>query len=131
MGIRAEGGSLEEALTSAAEAVAGLIFEAGEITAGTAKTRIEAKAPTLTLLFVELINDFLSIRDMENLAVSGIGEIKLRACDGGYSVSARVLGEPYRPSRHTVKTEVKAATYAGLSYSVAEGRHVFTCVLDL
>ena len=38
------------------------------------------------------------------------------------SVSARLLGEPFDPSRHTGRTEVKAVTYHGLVFDPKAGR---------
>jgi SHS2 domain-containing protein len=40
-------------------------------------------------------------------------------------------GEPLDLERHTMRTEVKAATYAGLSYRQEGGQHILECVLDL
>lgn len=42
-----------------------------------------------------------------------------------------ISGEPVNLEKHTVKTEVKAATYAGLSYEKKEGRHIVQCILDV
>jgi SHS2 domain-containing protein len=40
-------------------------------------------------------------------------------------------GEALDLSRHSVHTEVKAATYAGLDYRQSSGQHILECVLDL
>ena len=48
-----------------------------------------------------------------------------------WTLRGTARGEPLDLARHTLYTEVKAATYAGLSYRQQAGQHILECVLDL
>jgi SHS2 domain-containing protein len=57
---------------------------------------------------------------------------EIKKLDNGCRFIGTAYGEPLDLEKHIVKTEVKAATYAGLSYKkVAEKKHVLECILDV
>jgi SHS2 domain-containing protein len=132
IGIRAAGADLLSAFESGVEAMLNVMFDLTTI--GEAEgVAIRAEAFEIDLLFVEVLNEVLSLQGVEGLAlrrleakdVSGPG-------DKGYSFSGTAFGERFDPARHVVRTEVKGATYSGLRYVRGEaGEHIFECVLDV
>ncbi len=130
IGFSAYGESMEDAFKSGAEALLNIVFDLDTI--GTDRAvPIEASAPEPELLFVECLNELVSILDRDGLAVKGIRDVRIIEGAGGFSMSAVAYGESFRADIHTVKCEVKGATYSGLSYEVRDGLHVFTCVVDV
>lgn len=130
VGIEAEGKDIAEAFSSGADALFGLIAD----TSGVAETReiiVMTTAPSLDLLFVEALNELISLRDMDNLAFKRVHSIEIDERPDGWHFRGVAAGEPLDLDRHEVRTEVKAATYAGLKYEFKDGVHRFTCVLDV
>lgn len=130
VGIQAEGETVEEAFESGAEAVFATFFDLAAVEEKISLS-VEAAAPALDLLFVEVLNELISLRDRENLALKRLEAGGIEKTDSGYSFTGTARGEAVDLERHTVKTEVKGATYAGLSYETRDGRHIFKCVLDV
>jgi SHS2 domain-containing protein len=131
IGIRAEGESLEDAFASGVEALLNVIFDLSTIDVTHAVTfSVTAKDPML--LFVEVLNEALSIQDTHGLAFKELTAVEIKGTDdGGLRFIGTARGEPVKLEKHTVKTEVKGATYSGLSYSLDSGKHVFECVVDI
>ncbi|MEE9614664.1 MAG: archease [Thermodesulfobacteriota bacterium] len=133
VGVRAEGRTMEEAFESGAEAALNVMFDLSSIDE-TVTVSFAADAPEPALLFVETINEVLSIQDRHGLALKRLVSGEIRKTDDGYRFVGTARGEPLDLNKHAVKTEVKAATYSGLSYTESpdkEMRHAFECVLDV
>jgi SHS2 domain-containing protein len=81
---------------------------------------------------VEVLNETLSIQDTHSFAFKRLAAGEIKKLDNVYRFIGTAYGEPLDLEKHTVKTEVKAATYSGLSYKkVAEDKHIFECILDV
>ncbi len=132
IGIRAVGATLEEAFASGIEAALAVMFDTKGIEARP-MAEVTASAPEVDLLFVEAINEVLSIVDRDRLAAAGVTGARIKGSNnGGYlTFTAVIMGEPFDPDTHDVHTEVKAATYSGLRYAEEAGAHVLECVLDV
>lgn len=131
IGIRAEGESIEAAFASGVEAVLNVIFDLATVNRTVAIT-FAKDARDITLLFVEVINEVLSIGDRHGLALVGVNVKSISPAGDGWRFIGTIYGEPINLEKHTPKTEVKAATYSGLSYNKGEkGNHVFECLLDV
>ncbi len=130
IGIKASGESMEEAFKCGAEAVLNIFFDT-ETIGDEISVTIKAKAPAPDLLFIESLNELISIQDRESLALKGIREIQIDEGTDGFSFIASAYGESFNPVKHQVKCEVKGATYSGLSYETKKGIHTFTCVVDV
>ena len=130
IGILAYGDSMEDAFRSGAEALLNIVFDLDTIGTDIA-VPIEARAPEPELLFVEALNELISVLDRDGLALKGIRDVRIFEGTGGFSMSAVAYGESFSADLHTVKCEVKGATYSGLSYELKDGKHTFTCVVDV
>ena len=130
IGIQASGESMEEAFKCGAEAVLNIAFDT-EALGDDTSVKLKALAPAPELLFIESLNELISIQDREELALKSIRDVQIEEVPGGLSFTATAYGESFNPDLHTVKCEVKGATYSGLSYEVKKGKHTFTCVVDV
>ena len=131
VGIRASGASVEEAFEEGAKAMLNVMWDISTIEERR-NVSIECEARDVPELFVEMLNEILFKQGVEELAVARlkIDEIK-RQESGRYKLKGIVFGEPLDIDKHAVKTEVKAATYAGLKYENKEGKHILQCVVDV
>jgi SHS2 domain-containing protein len=75
------------------------------------KRPIRVEGDNLEELLVAWLNDLLYIYAVDGLVFSGFADISLT----DRSFSATGLGEAFRPERHIVASEIKAATYHGIS----------------
>jgi SHS2 domain-containing protein len=132
IGIRAEGTSLEEAFEAGARAALAVMFVTETVGSG-ATVEITASAPEIDLLFVEVINEVISIIGRDELAAHKVRDSKIEELpEGGFSFIGTVVGERFDADAHEVLTEVKAATYSGLRYRIGDhGEHILECVLDI
>jgi len=131
IGIRAEGRTLEEAFACGVEAALGVMFDLDTVD-DAASVEVRATAPEIDLLFVEVINEVLSLMGRDELALKGVRDVKIeRDASGEFAFSAAAYGERFDIDKHTVETEVKGATYSGLNYEESDGAHVLTCILDV
>ena len=130
IGIRAEGETLEEAFASGVEACLGVMFDLETIDAA-GGVEVRAGAPEVDLLFVEVLNEVLSLMGRDEMALGTIEGGRVERTDEGFTFTGTARGEKYDPEKHPVETEVKGATYSGLAYRKEDGRHVLTCILDV
>lgn len=128
--IHAEGETIGKAFESGAEAMLNVMFELPTIRE-TVDVTFGCAAGEPALLFIEVINEILSLQDRHSFAFKRLEARELRKTDSGWLFIGTVFGEPFNETKHAVKTEVKAATYSGLSHRESEGMHIFECVLDV
>ena len=129
--IRAQGRTLEEAFEAGAEAMLNCMFGLESIEEKTS-VEITAEAGEIDLLFVEVLNEVLSIQGRDGLALKRLKAEAILLKGKNLSFKGAVFGERFDPEKHAVKTEVKAATYSGLRYSRGEkDSHILECVLDV
>ncbi len=131
IGIHAEGETLSAAFESGVEAVLGVMFVLDTINESV-KVAIHAGAPEIDLLFVEVINEVLSMQGRDNLALKRLETNALEKTGKGFIFTGTAYGETLNLDKHEVRTEVKGATYSGLRYYKEEGgRHCLECILDV
>jgi len=130
IGIRASGKTLEEAFEAGAVAMLNAMFDIKSVSTELSVT-FGVSAPDVPALFVETLNEILFIQDRHSLALNGLQVKEIKKEGDGRALTGRVTGEPFDPDKNEIKTEVKAATYSGLSYREAEGQHVLECVIDV
>jgi SHS2 domain-containing protein len=106
VGIEARGASLAEAFAQAAEGLMSLILDPAHVVQRESR-RIDLTASDTEQLLVRWLSEVLYLFDGCGFAASRF-EVQLRA---PASLTATVHGEVFSPSRHTVRTDVKAVTY--------------------
>ena len=130
VGIRATGSTLEEAFEQGAKAMLNVMWDISTIEERQ-NVSIGSEARDIPELFVEALNEILFKQDVEGLALARFQVNGISMMNGRYRLTGIAYGEPLNFEKHTVKTEVKAATYAGLRYEEKEGQHMVQCILDV
>ncbi|MBI5970987.1 MAG: archease [Deltaproteobacteria bacterium] len=131
MGIEASAGTLAGAFEAGVEAMLNLMFDLSTIEESLSFP-VAATGRDIELLFVEVLNETLSIQGLRGLALKRIKVDSIKTDDDRVALSGIVYGEKFDRQKHVVKTEVKGATYSGLFYNSGEGgTHVLRCVLDV
>ena len=95
------------------------------------KVEIHCKSDSIPKLFIEWLNELLSLADVNSMLFSEFRIEKIKTEEAGFVIDGQALGEAIAPERHGLKTEVKAATYSGLKYEVRGKRHMLQCVIDI
>ena len=106
IGIIAHGNSVEEVFVNVACGMFSLIADLEKVVEVIGH-QVVAEAPDQEELLVTWLNELLYLFDAENLIFSRFEIVELRQ----QSLKAMAYGEKVDPSRHDLKTHVKAATY--------------------
>ena len=130
VGIWASGHTLEEAFVEGAIATFGVMTDIAGVEP-TKKVEISCSSTSIPSLFVEWLNELISMADMETMFFSRFKINKLSLVHGLYRLEAEAFGERIDQEKHTIKTEVKAATYYGLKYETKGNEHILQCVVDV
>ena len=130
MGIVGIGSSLEEAFEEGAKAMFNLMVDTDGVEPK--KTiAIECEASDTESLFVEWLNELLSKKDVENMMFSVFKVKSITEVGGIYKLVGKAEGDNTDPSKHLLKTEVKAASYSGLKFEREGDEFRLQCVVDL
>ena len=116
IGLIAYGSTLEEVFVNAAYGMFSLIAELDQVEERIHR-EIETEAPDQGELLVTWLNELLYFFDAESLLFRRFEILRL---DRTW-LEARAFGERVDPSRHKVKTAVKAATYHLLKLEEGDG----------
>lgn len=131
IGISATGADLKSAFESGVEAMLNIMFDLRTINE-VKSVGISAEAADIELLFVEVLNEVLSLQSVKGLALKRLEAWEIKRVKEGFAFRGSAFGEDIDLSRHEVRTEVKGATYSGLYYNGGEGgEHVLKCILDV
>jgi len=130
VGIRASGGTLEEAIAEGARAMFGVMTDINRV-GRREEVPIHCQADDPAALFVECLNEILFQRDVRHLLFADFQVTRLIHTDAGYELEGIAYGEILDAAKHDLWTEVKAATYSGLRYEIGDGKHTLQCVLDV
>ncbi len=116
IGLIAYGSTLEEVFVNAAYGMFSLIAELDQVQERIHR-EIETEAPDQGELLVTWLNELLYFFDAESLLFKRFEILRL---DQTW-LQARAFGEKVDPTRHRVKTAVKAATYHLLKLEEGNG----------
>ena len=131
IGIEAAAESLSAAFEFGVEAMLNLMFDLTTVDE-CVSFPITAEARDIELLFVEVLNETLSIQGVNELALKRLKVDNIKTEGARVMLAGTVYGEKFDRQKHIVKTEVKGATYSGLSYNKGVGgAHILKCVLDV
>jgi len=125
IGIVARGRDLDELFANAA---AGMLYlMAGEdFSESTVQREIELQASDDETLLVGWLNELLYILDTERLLLN-----KFDIAVSGNRLEAKCAGEKLEVRRHSLKREIKAATYHDLRVEKANGEYVARIIFDI
>lgn len=130
LGIRAIGDTLQEAFEQGAQAMLDATADTGAVKT-TLTCQVTCSAPDIPALLIEWLNELLYQAEVHHALWQSARVDRLHQAEEEWTLEGVAEGEPLDPERHEFHTEIKAATYSGLSYRQDEGRHILECVLDL
>ena len=134
MGIYAQGKSWQEVFAEAAKAVFSLMYNLDKLKTQNSKlktVKIEVSANNVEGLFVEWVNELLAQKDIYSLVFSEFKVDKIKQVGKDYKLVGVALGIDLAQYQGEVKTEVKAATYAGLKCGRKNSEYFCQCVVDI
>lgn len=125
-GIKAFGGTLEEAFRSAALGLMSLMIDPKSVEQLEERS-LRIFGPDREQLLVRWLSEILFLFDGEKFV---IGNVKITSFVGN-ELTAVVKGEPYRTEKHLTLLDVKAITYHNLSIEEVEGIFQIQFVVDI
>jgi SHS2 domain-containing protein len=126
IGIEARGTSLADAFAQAAEGLMSVILEPAHVVVRESR-RVELTASDTEQLLVRWLSEVLYLFDGCGFAASRF-EVQLPS---PASLIATIHGEIFSPSRHAVRTDVKAVTYHLLQMHQGPDECVVRVYLDI
>ena len=126
VGLDARADTLGELFEALAEGLAEVICARGIVRAAASRA-VRAEAEDVEALAVDFLAEVLNVIQADHFLLSSVRVRDI--C--GTSVSAELLGEPYDPARHELKTEVKAVTYHLLRIAREGDTWIGRIILDL
>ena len=121
--------NLSGALCDGAKALFGVMVNL-ETVAISSDVLVEASGSDLGSLFINLLNELLAVKDIEDMFFSDFEVVEL-VQDGSFRVKMKARGETIDLSKHEIRTEVKAATFHGLRAESDQEGVILQCVLDV
>ncbi len=109
LGLRAFGETKEDLFINAARAMFDQIADLNSI-GDTLQRSIAVEAPNLEELLVRFLSELLYLFTSQAFLLSKFKVIRM----GAQYLEAEARGEKFSPSRHQLKTEIKAVTYHNL-----------------
>ena len=106
VGLAGRADSLGELFEALAEGLGGVICSREQVQA-LQRRAVSAHSEDVEALGVDFLCEVLRVIQVEHFVVASVAVGRI----SDNSVTAELLGEPYDPGRHELKTEVKAITY--------------------
>jgi SHS2 domain-containing protein len=117
IGVEISGRTKQELFANAANALFDVLIENNNSKSKSAK-KTQKRQKTLTVEGADvedlLINFLREILYLFNGAGWVVSHCKITEC-GNKKLMAQLMGEPFNKKKHSIKTELKAVTYSGLS----------------
>jgi len=126
--FHAFGETLEEAFGNAAVALFETMLDTSCIRSAVDIT-VDIEAEDAEALLYDFLSELLFVFDADGLALSEF-DVSIQHNEK-WHLFAKCKGEPFDPSRHHSRTEVKAITFHELSVRRMDGGYELTVVLDI
>jgi len=129
LGLRATGGTIEEAFCEAARGLFGAMI-ALDAVAPRRSCALGIAAESEPDLLVEWLSELLAQKDLTGLVFSSF-DVRIERRGNGWRLEGRAFGEPLDPARHHPRAEVKGISYLGLEVAKQAGSWQVRCVMDV
>ncbi len=126
IGVIAYGHSLNEAFANAAYGMFNVLSDLRNVRTVLCRD-IEISATDREALLIEWLNELLFIFDVDNIIFKKFTITEMEET----RLVAQACGEEVDPSRHRLRTAIKAATYHGLEIKEKDGVYVARVILDI
>ena len=127
IGVRSHGTSLAEAFANMAIGMFHIMTDVKSIALCT-KRSFEVTGDDLGELLYNFLEEFLFIRDVENLV---FGRIDVSIDQPSLTATVDCLGERFDPDKHSSKIEIKAVTYHRMDIRHERGIWTAKVVFDI
>ena len=118
------GASLEEAFSEGSRALFDLMVDIRQVEPRQS-VAIHCESDSLETLFADFLNALLVHKDAEGIVFARFELRPIERREQGFLLEGRAFGERFDSKQHESRTDVKAATYSGLSVQkIAEGYRV-------
>lgn len=128
--FQANGETLEEMFTAAAEALLAVMLEDSGSLGKDAEVRIELENSELDLLLFDFLAELVFYKDARQLLLR-VESIKVEPCGDVFRLKTITCGETIDRSRHLLLVDVKAVTMHQLQVSKTDTGWEATVVLDV
>lgn len=129
LALRLRGRTLESVFAAAAEALLAATVEEPVAVRPALRRELRLEEPDLELLLLRFVNELVWLRDASELLLRP-ERVELGR-DGAPRLRADLVGEPIDRARHTLRSDVKAATAHGLGIRETAGGYEATLTLDV
>jgi SHS2 domain-containing protein len=129
IGIRGLGRNREEAVGECARAMFSVIADVSKVKAQSGDD-FEAEAESLESLLVNFLNELLYLHEVKEKVYSGF-EVYITGDGNSWKAKGKAFGERINAKKHSIKGDVKAASYHQLKVAEEKGKWVAQCVLDI
>jgi len=130
VGLSAWGDSPAELLAALAGGLADVICDRSRVRADVVRT-LRVEAQDIEALAVDFLSGLLYIFAVDRFLPAEASVTVKDPGENRIALTAELAGETYDPSRHEIRTEVKAVTYHQLKIAPEGGRWVGRIILDL
>ncbi|MCD6323788.1 MAG: archease [Desulfurococcales archaeon] len=127
--VEASGRSLEEAFINAAKALFELITDTSKVCKSVVR-EVRDEGLDLQNALYRWLEDLLILHDSEGLVFSDF-DMRIKELQDKIAIEGRAWGEKFDPSKHEVRTEVKAVTYSLMEIKEIDGCWIARVVFDL
>ncbi len=129
VGVRLDGGSLDELFREAALAFTGTVTDRTAVAAETSQ-RVVLASGGLEDLLVDWLDELVYWFEVQNLLVGDAG-VRVHETSSGWSLEGEIRGETFDPRRHPIKVLIKGITYHQLAIRRNGDRWVTSVVFDI
>ena len=126
IGIAAYGADIKEVFRNAALGLFSLMAELDDIKEDVQR-EVKLSAEDEDVLLIEWLNELIYIFDVEHIIFKRFEIDKLK----GSQISARCFGQEIKPGQHSLKREIKAATYHMLRIIKSNGGYEVKVIFDI
>lgn len=130
VGLSAWADSPAELLVALAGGLADVICDRCQVRHAEVRT-IHVEAPDMEFLAVDFLSQLLYMFNVDHFMQAEASVTVQDRGENGIALTAELTGETFDPSRHEIRTEVKAVTYHQLKIALEGGRWVGRVILDL
>ena len=130
LGIRGIGRTPQEAFSEGAQAMLAAMADLANVKCEQQWTQ-RCTAPDMASLFVEWLNELLYQREIYDALFCQVHVSRLERAEQGWILEGIACGETLDSRRHTIHSEVKAATDSGLAYRQEQDQYIVQCIVDL
>ncbi|MBN2067322.1 MAG: archease [Candidatus Diapherotrites archaeon] len=128
IGIRGIGNSREEAFGECARAMFSVMANLEKVEAKE-EDEVKAESQDIEGLLVQFLNELLYLRDVKERLYSRFDLYIINDAEG-WKLNGKAFGESIEKDKHSIKTDVKAASYHQLKVEEKNGKWVAQCVVD-